>query len=150
MRILIIFVLSFLGLIVASCDGRIGYLDDGQQTTVSMLTDVEWLMTYYDSGYGHEYEYDDDTRIYRFERTGKGWMASGSFSDPTKKEGVTYFQWTFTTENFAVIYMSGHIVEGFWLIKKLTSDELWVEEAMQDPVIYPNQNKRFCRFRSRR
>ena len=145
MRSLALSLLFVLGITFVSCDGRSGYLDDGQLSTVSLLTDVEWLMSYYNHGYGSEYEYDE-TRIYRFEKTGKGWLASGSFSDASKKEDVSYFQWTFTNENFVVIYMSGHVVEGYWLIEKLTPNELWVQSAQQDPVIYPNQDKRSYRF----
>lgn len=143
MKSLVLSLLFVLGIAFVSCDGRSGYLDDGQLSTVSQLTDVEWLMSYYNPGYGDEYEFNDDTRIYRFEKTGKGWVASGSFSDVSKKEEVSYFQWTFTTENFSVIYMAGHAVEGYWLIEKLTSNELWVQAAPQDPVIYPNQDKRY-------
>lgn len=150
MRFLVISLLFVIEITIVSCDGRSGYLDEGQLSTVSQLTDVEWLMSYYNPGYGNEYEFDDETLIYRFEKTGKGWVASGSFSDASKKEDISYFQWTFTTENFSVIYMAGHVVEGYWLIEKLNSNELWVQEAPQDPVIYPNQDKRFYRFKARK
>ena len=136
--------------ILTSCDGRSGYLDDGQQTTVAMLTVGEWLMSYADYGDGFEETYDNETQIYRFERTGKGWFANGSFTDDSKKENVSYFQWTFTTENFAVIYMAGHVVEGYWLIEKLTTNELWVQWTQQDPVIYPNQDKNIFKFTARK
>ncbi|MBD5355542.1 MAG: hypothetical protein HDR88_00830 [Bacteroides sp.] len=139
-----------MGILFVSCDGRTGYLDEGQLSTISLLSDSEWLMSYYNPGYGDEYEFDDDTRIYKFEKTGKGWIASGSFSDASQKEEVSYFQWTFTTENFSVIYLAGHVVEGYWLIEKLTPNELWVQEAAQDPVIYPNQDKRYYKFKARK
>ena len=150
MKSRILSLLALMGILFVSCEGRTGYLEEGQLSTVSLLTDSEWLMSYYNPGFGNEYEYDDDTRIYRFEKTGKGWVASGSFSDVSQKEEVSYFQWTFTTENFSVIYMAGHVVEGYWLIEKLTSNELWVQEAPQDPVIYPNQDKRYYRFKARK
>lgn len=146
-------VLSFFAcmlVVLSSCDGRSGYLDEGQQTTVAMLTDVEWLMSYADYGYDNVETYDDETRIYKFDRTGKGWFASGSFKDISKKEDTSYYQWTFTTENFVVIYMTGHSVEGYWLIEKLTPDELWVQWTQQDPVIYPNQDKNIFRFKARK
>lgn len=150
MKSRILLLLALMGILFVSCEGRTGYLEEGQLSTVSLLTDSEWLMSYYNPGFGNEYEYDDDTRIYRFEKTGKGWVASGSFIDASKKEDVSYFQWTFTTDNFAVLYMAGHVVEGYWLIEKLTPYELWVQEAPQDPVIYPNQNKRFYKFKARK
>ena len=150
MKSRILSLLALMGILFVSCEDRTGYLEEGQLSTVSLLTDSEWLMSYYNPGFGNEYEYDDDTRIYRFEKTGKGWVASGSFSDVSQKEEVSYFQWTFTTENFSVIYMAGHVVEGYWLIEKLTSNELWVQEAPQDPVIYPNQDKRYYRFKARK
>ncbi len=150
MKSRILSLLALMGILFVSCEGRTGYLEEGQLSTVSLLTDSEWLMSYYNPGFGNEYEYDDDTRIYRFEKTGKGWVASGSFSNVSQKEEISYFQWTFTTENFSVIYMAGHVVEGYWLIEKLTSNELWVQEAPQDPVIYPNQDKRYYRFKARK
>lgn len=150
MKSRILSLLVLLGILFVSCDGRTGYLDQGQLSTVSLLTDSEWLMSYYNPGYGNEYEFDDETRIYRFEKTGKGWVASGSFSDASKKEDISYFQWTFTTDNFSVLFITGHVVEGYWLIEKLTSNELLVLEAPQDPVIYPNQDKRFYRFKARK
>ncbi len=136
--------------ILSSCEGRTGYLNEGQQSKVSMLTDVEWLMYYSDYGDGYEYHYDNETKIYKFDRTGKGWVANGSFSDISLKDDVSYYKWSFTTENFAVIYMAGHIVEGYWLIEKLNSEELWVQWTMEDPVIYPNQNKDRYRFKARK
>lgn len=142
--------LVLIGILFVSCEGRTGYLDEGQVSTVSILTDSEWLLAYVEYDDGQEYIYDDDTQIYRFEKTGKGWFANGSFSDASKKDGISYFQWTFTTENFAVIYMAGHVVEGYWLIDKLTPNELWVQSTQQDPVIYPNQDKTVYRFKARK
>ena len=55
-----------------------------------------------------------------------------------------YFCWTFTTENFAVIYIDKS--EQFWLIDKFTQLKLWVYTAFQDPVLYPNTDKRFWKF----
>lgn len=67
---------------------------------------------------------------------------------------MTNFHWTFTTENFAVIYITVSTGEGYWdtywLIEKLTPHELWVQEAPQDPVLYPNQDKRYYKFKARK
>ena len=150
MKSLALSLLLILGMTFVSCEGRSGYLEEGQLTKVTLLTDVEWLLAYYDTGVGNEYEFDDDTQVYKFEKTGKGWLASGSFSDASLKEDVSYFQWTFTTENFAVIYMTGYVVEGYWLIEKLTPNELWVQSAHSDPVIYPNQTKQIYKFKARK
>lgn len=72
-----------------------------------MLTDVEWLMVWADYGSLGEETYEAETDIYRFERSGKGWFANGSWTDNNKKDNIGYFQWTFTTENFSVICMAG-------------------------------------------
>ena len=50
-----------------------------------------------------------------------------------------YYDWTFTTENFAVIYLYNTAYgQSFWLIEKLTATELRVKAANQDPVLYPS------------
>ena len=85
MKSVVIPVFACMLAVLSSCEGRSGYLDEGQQTTVTMLTDVEWLMSYADYGYGSVETYDDETRIYKFDKTGKGWFASGSFTDISKK-----------------------------------------------------------------
>lgn len=154
MKSRIFYLIIIIGLLFVSCDGRTGYLDEGQLSTVSDLTDSEWLMSYADYGYGSDYYFDDDTQIYRFEKTGKGWYANGSFSDASKKDNVQNFQWTFTTENFVVLYMTGSsgggYWDGYWLIEKLTPNELWVQYAQQDPVLYPNQDNYTYRFKARK
>ncbi|MCM1331877.1 MAG: hypothetical protein NC248_04635 [Bacteroides sp.] len=136
-------------MVFVSCEERSGYLEDDQQTTVELLTDVKWLMTWADYGALGESSFETDTDIYRFERTGKGWFAKGSWIDTEKKDGTGYFQWSFTTANFSVIRMTGYI-EGYWLIEKLTPDELWVTSAQQDPVIYPSQDNRRYKFKARK
>ncbi len=153
MKSLVLSLIILIGITCASCDGRTGYLDEGQLSTVSVLTDSEWLMYYADYSYGSDYYFDNDTQIYRFEKTGKGWYGNGSFSDTSKKENVSYFHWTFTNENFVVIYMTGSsgegYWEGYWLIEKLTPNELWVRSTQQDPVLYPNQNWASYKFKIR-
>lgn len=137
-------------MLLASCDNRSGYLDDDQQSTVLMLTDVEWLLSYSRPSIGDGQSYDKETQIYKFDRTGKGWVANGSFADASIKENTRYYQWTFTTGNFTVIYMTGNAVNGYWLIEKLTANELWVEWAQQDPVIYPDQYNTHYKFKARK
>ena len=154
MKSRILSLLALMEILFVSCEGRTGYLEEGQLSTVSLLTESEWLMSYADYSYGGENFFDDDTQIYRFEKTGKGWFAKGSFSNSSKKENVLYLHWTFTTENFAVIYMTISAGEGYWdeywLIEKLTPDELWVQSTQQDPVFYPNQNRATYKFKARK
>jgi len=137
-------------MIMSSCEGRDGYLDDGRQNTVAMLTDVDWLVVYADYGLGNEYTYDDETNIYSFGMDTKGWTAIGSLKDPSVKKDVRYFQWTFTTENYAVIYTAGNSTDGYWLIQKLTPTEMWLQWTARDPVLVPNQTTSFYKFKARK
>ncbi len=66
MKSLVLSLIILIGITCASCDGRTGYLDEGQLSTVAVLTDVEWLLSYYNPGFGKEYEYDEDTQVYRY------------------------------------------------------------------------------------
>ena len=109
MKALFISLCLSLLMILSSCEGRTGYLDEGQQNTVTMLTDVEWLVVYADYGLGNEQTFDDETNIYSFGRDTKGWTAVGSLKDPSIKKDVQYFQWTFTTENYTVIYTAAMV-----------------------------------------
>lgn len=146
---LYLILLSFL-ITITSCNGKSGYIDEGQQTTVDLLTNVEWLEVYADYGLGNQYTYDNEVNIYSFGRDTRGWVARGSLKDPSLKENVRYFQWTFTTENYAVIHTAGNSNEGYWLIQKLTPTEMWVQWAIQDPVLYPNQTTTFYKFKARK
>lgn len=150
MKALFISLCLSLLMILSSCEGRTGYLDEGQQNTVAMLTDVEWLVVYADYGLGNEQTFDDETNIYSFGRDTKGWTAVGSLKDPSIKKDVQYFQWTFTTENYTVIYTSGNATEGYRLIKKLTPTEMWLQWTAQDPVLYPNQTTTFYKLKARK
>ena len=142
------------GLLLLSCEERTGYIDESQLSRVSELTGSEWLVAWYEDPFGHVETFDDETTIYRFENSGKGWVADGSFSDDVLRENVRNFHWTFTADNFAVIYMTGSqdwgYWEDYWLIEKLTPDELWIKYAAQDPAIYPNQESRRYRLKARK
>ena len=142
------------GLFLLSCEGRTGYIDENQLSRVSELTGSEWLVAWYEDPLGQVETFDDETSIYRFERSGKGWTAKGSFSDDALRENARNFQWTFTADNFAVIYMTGShdwgYWEEYWLIEKLTADELWIKFASQDPALYPNQESRRYRLKARK
>lgn len=142
------------GIFLLSCEGRTGYIDESQLSIVSELTGSEWLVAWYEDPLGHVETFDDETSIYRFERSGKGWVANGSFADETLRENARNFHWTFTADNFAVIYMTGSqdwgYWEEYWMIEKLTSDELWIKYAAQDPAIYPNLDSRCYRLKARK
>lgn len=149
-----LFLTLICGLFLLSCEGRTGYIDESQLSIVAELTGSEWLVAWYEDPLGNVETFDDETSIYRFESTGKGWIAKGSFKDETIRANARNFHWTFTADNFAVIYMTGSQDWGhweeYWLIEKLTPDELWIKYAAQDPAIYPNQESRRYRLRARR
>ncbi|MDE6490751.1 MAG: hypothetical protein K2L49_06290 [Muribaculaceae bacterium] len=140
-------VMSFvLALSLLSCEEPTGYYNDDQWGAIGNLTGTEWVLesvTYPDS----EPEiYDDGINVYKFDADGRGWhRILWSLVEPSAKDVTTYFRWSFTTENFAVIYMADSS-ESFWLIEKLTPTELWVICAMQDPVLYPGTYQYRCRF----
>lgn len=108
------------------------------------------LVVYAEYGLGNEQTFDDETNIYSFGRDTKGWTGVGSLKDPSIKKDVQYFQWTFTTENYTVIYTSGNATEGYRLIKKLTPTEMWLQWSAQDPVLYPNQTTTFYKLKARK
>ena len=63
MKSRILLLLALMGILFVSCEGRTGYLDDGQLSTVSLLTESEWLISYADYSHREEYFYDEDTHI---------------------------------------------------------------------------------------
>lgn len=150
MKAILYSLLALLLIGLQSCEGQSGYLDEGQESTLSMLTEKEWLMVYSDTGFGNEQTYDNETSMYFFNIKGNGWVALGSLKDETVKKNTTYFQWTFTNENFVVVQLAGNGMDGYWLIKKLTPAELWVQWTIRDPVLHPNQDPSLYKFRTRK
>ncbi len=150
MRTLYTWLILPLVITLTSCEGRTGYLDEGQQNTIAMLTDVEWVTVYAQYWHNNEQTFDNETSIYSFGIDTKGWTALGSLIDPSVKKNVRHFQWAFTTENYAVIYTAGDSNEGYWLIQKLTPTEMWLQWSAQDPVLYPNQTTTFYKFKARK
>lgn len=141
-RALIIFIFcAFLG----ACEERTGYYDESQKDIIARLTCTEWFMYYaHTPGFQPE-SFEDEGWIYNFDANGKGkrtWWKK----HPEENIETEYFQWTFTTDNFAVIYIGGNI-ERFWLINELTSTSLIVQDAIEDPVLYPNTSQRLCKFK---
>lgn len=141
--------LLMLPLMVSSCDEPEGYLDDGQQGRIELLTQYEWLNTSVKNPPFEEQLFDKETIAYKFDRNGKGRCYRASLVDPDVHEVIDYFEWTFTNDNFAVLYMRGSIIDDYWLIDKLTETELHVTSSTMDPVLYPNADKAWYKFVSR-
>ena len=140
---LIIFILVFVFL--ASCEERTGYYDTDQKEIISLITGVEWKQTYEHMPDFETTEYNEEGWVYHFNANGTGSYKWMDWKDGTINGETVYFRWTFTTENFSVIYIDK--LECFWLIDKLTPSELTVKRAMQDPVLYPNTDKTVCIFK---
>lgn len=125
-------------LISTSCE-RSGHYDADQQARLNLLTSVKWAQYWTDT-------YDPDNPVYHyqfwnFDRKGKAVFTQiGTNADGEEILRETqYYDWTFTTENFAVIYLYNTAYgQSFWLIEKLTATELRVKAANQDPVLYPS------------
>lgn len=131
---------------LASCEERTGYYDTDQKEIISLLTGVEWKQTYEHMPSFEPTEYDEEGWVYKFNANGTGSYKWVNWNDGTTNGEPVYFRWTFTTENFSVIYIDKS--ERFWLIDRLTPSELTVTSAMQDPVLYPNTDKTVCKFSS--
>lgn len=130
---------------LASCDERTGYYDTDQKEIISLITGVEWKQTYENMPNFEPTEYNEEGWVYQFNANGTGSYKWMNWKDGTINGETVYFRWTFTTDNFSVIYIDKS--ECFWLIDKLTPSELTVKRAMQDPVLYPNTDKTVCKFK---
>lgn len=130
---------------LASCDERTGYYDTDQKEIISLITGVEWKQTYENMPNFEPTEYNEEGWVYQFNANGTGSYKWKNWKDGTINGETVYFRWTFTTDNFSVIYIDKS--ECFWLIDKLTPSELTVKRAMQDPVLYPNTDKTVCKFK---
>lgn len=125
-------------LIFTSCE-RSGYYDADQQARLNLLTSVKWSQHWTDT-------YDPDNPVYYYQTWDFDRKGKAVFTQTGKNQAgeeilreTQYYDWTFTTENFAVIYLySTTFGESFWLIEKLTDTGLRVKAANQDPVLYPS------------
>ena len=131
-------------LILASCEDRTGYYSHEQQEIIAKLTDKDWKQVYEHQPDFDPTVYDGEGMVYRFNSDGTGSCKWASWSDGTITGEPEYFRWTFTTDNFAVIYITK--LNRYWLIDKLTADNIWVYDSYQDPVMYPNSYEVFCKF----
>ena len=124
--------------ILTGCAEKTGYVEPGQQTIIDKLTEKKWERDHHaklDNG-----EEFDVHEIWIFKNTGKGsYKTITVYENGEEKEIITYFNWAFTTPNFAIIYMDYGL---YWEIEKLTKSELFVYETHRDPITVPGQQYR--------
>lgn len=109
---------------LASCEERTGYYDTDQKEIINLLTGVEWKQTYEHTPNFEPNEFQKEGWVYKFNANGTGSYKWVKWEDGSINGEPVYFRWTFTTDNFAVIYIDKS--ERFWLIDKLTAKDLWV------------------------
>lgn len=129
---------------LASCEERTGYYDTDQREIINLLTGVEWNQTYEHTPNFEPNEFQKEGWVYKFNANGTGSYKWVKWEDGSINGEPVYFRWTFTTDNFAVIYIDKS--ERFWLIDKLTAKDLWVYNSYQDPVLHPNGDEVFWKF----
>lgn len=127
------FLLSILILFV-SCEPSTGYTTPEQNKIIYLLTSGIWQRQSIDEASKVEV-----LNSWRFENNGKGSNRIERFEDGVKAYDKTfYFQWAFTTENMAVIYiLRQETGEEFWYIMDLTDSVLKVRASIKDPVLTP-------------
>lgn len=127
------FLLAMLILFV-SCEPSTGYTTPDQNRIISLLTNGIWLQQSIDGA--NEVEV---LNSWKFEKNGKGSNRIERFEKEEKVYDETfYFQWSFTTESMAVIYILRQVTgEEFWQIMDLTDSNLKVRASIKDPVLNP-------------
>lgn len=121
-------------ILFVSCEPSTGYTTSEQDDIISLLTNGVWQRQSFDVA-----SKVDVHNTWKFEKYGKGYNRIERFEDEVKVYDETfYFQWAFTTETMAVIYIlrqeSG---EEFWQIMDLTGSTLKVRASIKDPVLTP-------------
>lgn len=144
MKYLNYIILTLVAFVFASCEERTGYYDSDQQKIIAKLTAREWKLVYEHTPNFEPNEFQEEGWVYKFNANGTGSYKWVKWEDGSINGDPVYFRWTFTSDNFAVIYIDKS--ERFWSIDRLTSSELWVTSAMQDPVLYPNTDKTLCKL----
>lgn len=127
------FLLAMLILFV-SCEPSTGYITPEQDKIISQLTNGIWLRQSIDVASKVEV-----LNSWNFNKNGKGSNRIERFEDNVKVSDETfYFQWAFTAESMAVIYiLRQETGEEFWQIKDLTDSTLKVRASIKDPVLNP-------------
>lgn len=144
MKRTIYFILTLLSVILYSCEDRIGYYDNEQEEIIARLTAHEWMLIYAHRQDFGPADLNEVRRVYKFNPDGTGSTKWIDLEDGTMSGEPVYFRWTFTNDSFAVLYIDKE--QQFWLIDKLTSIDLWVYSAFQDPAIYPSPDKWLYKF----
>lgn len=125
-----------LGMLIlfVSCEPSTGYTTPDQNRIISLLTNGIWLQQSIDGA--NEVEV---LNSWKFEKNGKGSNRIERFENEEKVYDETfYFQWSFTTESMAVIYILRQVTgEEFWQIMDLTDSTLKVRASIKDPVLNP-------------
>lgn len=127
------FLLAMLILFV-SCEPSTGYITPEQDKIISQLTNGIWLRQSIDVASKVEV-----LNSWNFNKNGKGSNRIERFEDNVKVSDETfYFQWAFTAESMAVVYILRQDTgEEFWQIKDLTDSTLKVRASIKDPVLNP-------------
>lgn len=117
-----------------SCQPSTGYITPEQDKIISLLTNGVWQRISIDEA--NKVEVLDS---WSFERNGKGSNRIERFENHEKVYDETfYFQWSFTTESMAVIYiLRQQTGEEFWQITDLTNSTLSIRASIKDPVLNP-------------
>lgn len=117
-----------------SCEPSTGYTTLEQDKIISLLTNGIW----------QRQSMDEASKVvvfnsWKFDKNGKGSNRIERFEDGVKSDDKTfYFQWAFTTESMAVIYiLRQETGEEFWQIMDLTDSTLKVRASIKDPVLTP-------------
>lgn len=137
-------ILTLVVFVLVSCEERTGFYDGEQQEIIARLTMKEWKLVYEHMPSFDPTEFHGEGWVYKFNSNGTGSYKWIKWEDGSIEGEPVYFHWTFTTDNFAVIYIDKS--ERFWLIDKLTANELWVYDSYQDPVLHPNSDEVFLKF----
>ena len=144
MKLLNYLTLTLVTFVLVSCEERTGYYTNEQQEIIAKLTANEWRLAYEHIPNFEPDELQEEGWVYKFNANGTGSFKWMKWEDGGINDEPTYFHWTFTTDNFNVIYIDK--TERFFLIDKLTAKELWVYNSYQDPVLYPNADEVFWKF----
>lgn len=131
-------------LLFCSCEGRTGYYDSDQQEIIALLTEKDWKLVYEHVPGFEPNELREEGWIYKFNANGTGSYKWVRWDDGSINEEPVYFRWTFTTDNFATIYIDKSA--RFLLIDRLTSSELWVHNSYKDPVLHPSSEEILWKF----
>lgn len=129
----------FLLILLNSCVEKTGYYEAGQKEIIDNLTNNKsWERNYHaklDNG-----DEMDVHESWTFKDNASGsYKSITTYEDGRVHNNQTYFNWSFTTPDFSVIYMDYGL---YWEIKKLTIKEMHIYETYDDPVTIPGQSYR--------